>query len=744
MNRPAHRRVLGLIAATALVVVTACNGGDDSTEPTSSAPVTTAASTSTLGATTTTAAPTAAALAGAPRQLPAFADFPGVPLLDDSVPYAGPPTPTSLDGVRMPDWLQARLQEDPALAALLAGQGFAIDADGFPFFHSRYESLSYGVDTVYVTTDVAYHVWHLAFAKVLRDTEEQVLAPALGELLGGLVDAARAQADELSGGPLADAAERVVAYYEAAATLLGVDVGTIGALATEEVRLATDAAELTTSPITGVTPCQAPRSFVGCVDFTLLRPRGHYTRSEAMERYFRAMGLLGQEAFYVDDVDSLRMGMLAARLVTEDPALAEQWRAIYEPTAFLVGVADDYTPFELQDAATSVLADGLADPGAFDDEAVAAVGEELIGTRPVGIDPENASVRTMGARLTLDSFVLDQLAWPNVGTEDDRRVHVSALDLASVFGSPLATELQAEAGEPDYANYDQQLDAMRELVATRGPADWAGTVYDAWLYAIEPQYAPRSVAYPDYMRTPEWAAKSLQTGFASYTELKHDTVLYSKQGTGAEGEGPPEPGYDPYHTVEPDPVAFGRIAAVAALARDGLVARDLLSSQSTALLDAVEELCSWLAGIAADELAAKVTSDADLARLAGIGSELELLWFEASDLPEDMGAVPSPDDRAALVADIFRSSFEYLELGTGWIDTIYVVVPDPDGEFQIAIGAVSSYYEFWRPTTEQRLTDEEWHALLDTGTQPPRPAWQAPILFGGDVATTTPVFQEVG
>jgi hypothetical protein len=191
-------------------------------------------------------------------------------------------------------------------------------------------------------------------------------------------------------------------------------------------------------------------------------------------------------------------------------------------------------------------------------------------------------------------------------------------------------------------------------------------------------------------------------------------------------------------------VAFGRIAAVAALARDGLVARDLLTADSIALLGAVEELCSWLAGIAADELAGEVTSDDDLVRLAGIGSELELLWFESSDIDKDMGVVPSQDDRAALVADIFRSSFEYLELGTGWIDTIYVLVPDPDGEFQVAIGGVYSYYEFWRSDSELRLTDEEWHALLDAGAQPPRPAWQAPILVGGNVATTTPVFQEAG
>jgi len=90
--------------------------------------------------------------------------------------------------------------------------------------------------------------------------------------------------------------------------------------------------------------------------------------------------------------------------------------------------------------------------------------------------------------------------------------------------------------------------------------------------------------------------------------------------------------------------------------------------------------------------------------------------------------VPQGDESAAVVADIFRSSFEYLELGTGWIDTIYVIAPDGAGGFQLAQGGVYSYYEFWRPVSEQRLTDEEWRQMLADGSQPPRPSWQEPLL----------------
>lgn len=84
-----------------------------------------------------------------------------------------------------------------------------------------------------------------------------------------------------------------------------------------------------------------------------------------------------------------------------------------------------------------------------------------------------------------------------------------------------------------------------------------------------------------------------------------------------------------------------------------------------------------------------------------------------------------------MVADIFRSSNAYLELGTGFVDTIYVIVPIGDGRFELAVGGVSSYYEFRRPTTELRLTDEECKAMLRQTPMPvERPAWEAPFLVG--------------
>jgi hypothetical protein len=87
-----------------------------------------------------------------------------------------------------------------------------------------------------------------------------------------------------------------------------------------------------------------------------------------------------------------------------------------------------------------------------------------------------------------------------------------------------------------------------------------------------------------------------------------------------------------------------------------------------------------------------------------------------------------PDSQAPVVVDIFSNPTDALEIATGGFDTIYVLVPNDAGRFQVAVGAAYAFYEFWVPRGE-RLTDEEWRAILSEGSAPDRPAWLA-ALYG--------------
>ncbi len=271
--------------------------------------------------------------------------------LADGSTYPGPALPKTLEDVVKPEWLLI----DPDVASTLLAQGFVVTPDGYRQFQHAYASYLYEGQVFFVTTDVGYHFLHLAFSKLLRDIEQQTLLPILEDLVRGLVEAARQQTSELAGTDLAEAAARAQQLFEATAALLEIDVGPIGPLAQQEVDLAREATQLTKSPTSSFGECAPFTSLRNCVDYSLFKPRGHYTRNADLERYFLAMSMLGQASFFVEDADSLQVGLMAARLLAGDPDLAAAWRLIYEPTAFLVGVADDFTPFELADVAEVVV-----------------------------------------------------------------------------------------------------------------------------------------------------------------------------------------------------------------------------------------------------------------------------------------------------------------------------------------------------------------------------------------------------
>ena len=709
-----------LISVVSVVLLaTACTSDEEPASTT--VPPTTADQTTTTPETTTTessssSTTTLPAVVVPEAEKVSFGQLASVPLLQDGTAYAGPATPGSLGGVIVADWIDDYLDSNAAKDQL-AANGFVVVPGTTRHFHHIYEGAEYGGWPVFVTTDAAYHVWHLAFDKILRETEQQTLLPALEDMVLRLVEVARAQETELAGTDLAEAASRVTQFYEAAATVLELDVGPIGPLAQAEVDLIMAATERTLSPTTGG---DANSGFITTkIDYSLFRPRGHYTRSPELERYFRGMSQLGNNAFLVDD--GLLLGILASRVMLADPEVIEQWQLIYEPTAWLVGAADDYTPLEVGAVVEQVVPSGWSDVTVFAAPAtVDAVGQALLAMRPVAINPEAASVRIMGARLVIDSYIFDQLVMPNV----DQRFEASPLDLAAAFGSDWALATQEQLGGTDFDGYDEQLAAMQDLIAGRDEADWGSTVYDAWLWAVQPMWQERGAEYPDFMQTPAWDAKSHQTGFGSYTELKHDTILYTKQAV-AEGGGETLPP-PPRHWVEPEPVTFERLAALAEMMRTGLESRELLPESYSYLLTDLVSFYTWLGGIARDELAGLPISREDNEQLGWIGGQLEGFWVQTSDA--DIDWENGPDSHAALIADVMSNAAAVLELGTGYVDNVFVLVPDDEGNFQVASGGVYSYYEFWN--SGQRLTDEEWRAQLDSATNPPRPEWQDVFLAG--------------
>ena len=725
------RRTCATLLVLALVS-TACVSGGEST--TTLPPVTSSTTTSTSTSTPTTDA----WVISAGLELGRFGDFAPIPI-ELTTTYPGPELPSSLDDVIVPGSLEYVLG-DLRARDLLVEHGFVVVPAEAEHFWQIYEGAGYATAPVFVTTDAAYHSWHLVFDKILREAEQQVFIPLLEEMLSELVDRSRQQASQYAGTQLEDATSRAAQFYETAATVLELDVGPIGSLAAQEVALVMEAVQYTASPVTSFGPCESGSSPANCNDYSLYKPRGHYTRNADLERYFRAMSVLGNSAFFLDS-DSLQIGLMASRVLLSDPTLVDMWRRIYEPTAFLVGAADDYTPFEAATAAADVTPDGLTAPLDFADPAVVdEVAQSLLQTRRIQINPNAPSLRIMGVRFVLDSYIYDQLVHPSVRD----RFTASPMDMAAAFGSDWAYDVQEASGVTGLPGYEEQLAMLQDVVESRSGDEWGSTVYDAWLYSLIPLMQPiggeptddrvRSAAYPEVMRSEAWTAKSHQTAFGSYTELKHDTILYAKQAIAEGGGGDVDLSR---HWVEPEPAAFRRLAAAADLLREGLVDRGLFpvgtdSFTAQTYESLLTDLIDWLerlADISDAELRGEPISTDDNSFLENAGGYLESFWIRTADWEHDDD--DGPDEMAALVVDIMRNPDSVLQLGTGWVDHLLILVPDDSGTFHVAVGAVYSYYEFWQPEGD-RLTDEQWRDMLKSDRVPARPAWTEVFVAPAD------------
>ena len=88
------------------------------------------------------------------------------------------------------------------------------------------------------------------------------------------------------------------------------------------------------------------------------------------------------------------------------------------------------------------------------------------------------------------------------------------------------------------------------------------------------------------MQNRAWARKELSTFLGSWAELKHDTVLYAKQVYAEAGGGNMD--VDDRGYVEPNPLVFGRLAALAKTTREGLQARQLICERDAESLQRLE------------------------------------------------------------------------------------------------------------------------------------------------------------
>jgi len=456
-------------------------------------------------------------------------------------------------------------------------------------------------------------------------------------------------------------------------------------------------------------------------------------------------------------IATIQASLISAELPNvkaDDTSCWEIWNRIYAITSFFVGKADDLTPYEYLGAIEKVVGTKFNASQLADEETLLNLKAELAhmrnpqiygGSGVCLIEPpvtreklyeclaNTKGMRFMGQRFVPDSYIFQNLVSPAVGMYVGRdepftmkmtalgpaRCFPRGLDVMAVLGSGRAYDILKVEGDTEYqgrdTSYDEQLSELREEFDAFNEEDWHRNLYWSWLYALKPLLEDFGEGYPTFIQTDAWKDKKLQTALASWTELRHDTILYAKQSyTPALTAMPPQPqpagGY-----VEPIPEFYSRMLTLTNMTRKGLAELDALSDAEKSRLEKLESILGRLIKISQKELEGGELSKNDYEFIRNFGEQLDAVVV----------GVEAKGKETTIVADVHTDTnqpMEVLEEGVGYIDLILVAYKVSDGGIIIGAGPTLSYYEFKQPINE-RLTDEQWKEMLEQGKQSQKPGW---------------------
>ncbi len=640
---------------------------------------------------------------------------------------------------------------------LLSGNGFLARPTVDEQLFYVYENNAYQKIPTFVTTDSVLHTYHVFYDFTLRYLEKEKLMRAVKELSKIMLAENLWALSNEKNARLKTAFTRNSAYFAVPLLLAGMKPelpDEVSALAAREI--ARIEAHNTWGP--GLTGAQ--------VDYSQFVPRGHYTRSEDFKLYFKQMMWYGLVPMNMRPdpkatVEENMMPVLQALTISQqldyNGNAAFLWARLYDPTVFYVGKADDIAYTQLLPLITKKF--GAGEFSRFDDAAKIDEFRKLVQAEVAGPGIANYNwleggvqgqqFRFMGQRFIPDSRYLQELVHPKVGTEDVKRGFPMGLDVPAVLGNTRAADLLDNTyQQPKYENYLKQRAKLQKEVAALTLDDWKQNLYYGWMYCLQPLNTPVGDGYPSFMRNQAWQDKSLVTFLGSWTELRHDTLLYAKQSVVAEcGDGedtppPPRPGY-----VEPQVELYERLSWLLKYNKEGLVSRQLVEDggQLAEQFNTFTDLVDFLAVASRKELRNEDLSADELRQLERYGGTMESLTLTiiqiASGTTGNTGwwdITNNTDRNMALVADVHTYNDEVLEEGVGKAAEIWVVVPFR-GKLVLTRGATFSYYEFQQPS-ENRLTDEAWQEMLLKGTAPAMPDWTKSFML--QPGRTTPTSQD--
>lgn len=663
----------------------------------------------------------------------------------------------------------------------------------------------YGIFTedlpVFVTADSIMHAWHMSYVEMLKELENAYLAPKLKDFLDALHEALPDVAGEIDSDVLGESLHDVDYYLTVARSLFA------GSLKDDQLGASGTKAKKTLDDI--------QKRFVGpydlfgrqgdnaWVDFSQMTVRGHYASSTALSRYFQAAMWCGRIDFRVAGPEQfsspreLGAAIILNTLVDRTDML-RQWKDFDDILKVFVGVSDSMgfdqlglllgtagiqDPTQIRSLDTLKSVQDAIQSGNF--------GFQQILSHPFVAKPGGTplvlprSFTVFGQKFVMDSWALSQLVFDKV-VWDDRKLPrrlPSALDVAfTVFGNRNAADLLAERilredGVPFRDGYPIQhhLSSLHEVFHQMPDASWEESFYTGWLKALRELSAGSEVSsgfIPQAFRTKAWGNRIMNTQLGSWTELRHDTVLYAKQSS-----SPPLACSFPHSYLEPS-VGFWEmmrdLCGSAAQKLEGIDSsgrvrittdwgggvwkniREIVNKQIHHL-NKFETTLQTLLDIASKQERQEALTDEQSNFLKNmveimsdyVGQRTYSGWYPQlfySDIPLTyVGPLPTghPSDAWDPVVTDVHTDFPdqihgdpgtILLEGVGNVAMMLVAIDCEDGESRVYAGPTYTHYEFTSGAGKfDRMTDEQWKQKVKTNDLPSQPEWTEDFFVPGEL-----------
>ena len=618
---------------------------------------------------------------------------------------------------------------------LIMKNNFVVNPDKEEQLFYIYEDNQYKEIPSFITTDSVLQVYHIFYDYTLRTLENEKLLILLEQLTDDMLHKSIELYNKIEDKSVKEVQLKNIAYFAVAWNCLNKEL---------PADIPEEAKALTTEEFEKINAhngFSASSIFPFDLDYSQFTTRGHYTRSENLERYFKTMMWYGQapfplykdEAYTQRNIEQTLQALLITYTLYLDKEYYDNWEMIYEPTNFFVGSSDDLNIYQYADLIIKVYGDSPDINSFADEERLDKLYEEAKALPEPRIKPKYTSVTTpagkqfrfMGQRYVLDAEIIQELTEPIV------RPIPSGLDVFGVLGSERAKEIQMTKEENQHwDDYPIIFDKLINKFSKFTDEEWKSNMYQGWMWTLKGFINPFKDGYPSFMTNSAWIDKDLNTALGSWSELKHDTILYGKQ-SGAEmgGGSMPTVGY-----VEPNIEVYEKLLWLTKFSRANLTERDMTIESIDDKMEKFEELLEFLITCSIKELNNEVLTEDEYFKIGYYGGTLESLtssfagdglrWFEiTSDTDKNMAVIA---DFHTVAPNDF-SNGGYMEAGVGPAYEIYVVVPI-DGKLYLTRGAVFSYHEF---ISTERLTDETWQQMISEDKQPSMPKWTDSFIREG-------------